>query len=498
LSELEIPESWAEAAFEQVLALNPRNSNLDDSLEVSFVPMNAVNQYSATIETQAIKLWKEVKKGFTHFRENDVLFAKITPCMENRKSAIAVALRNGVGAGSTEFHVFRTGGGISPQFLLAFLRQQAFVANAEKNMTGSAGQKRVPTAYLQKHLFPIPPAAEQHRIVSKIESTHSKIAAIEKAVTEAEALLKKYRESLLAKAFRGELVPQDPNDEPASKLLERIRAERAKAIKNGEIKKAKKDELPPISDDEIPFDIPKSWEWVRIGQAGEVQLGRQRAPQHHFGEYMRKYLRVANVFEEKIDVTDVYEMNFTPVEFEIFRLNIGDILLNEGQSIELVGRPAMFNGEMKDICFTNTLVRFVASKAVLPDYALTVFLGYFKNGRFRKIAKAGTNIAHLGADRFARLEFPLPPIVEQARIVSSLRASFSLLERTSERLLNLRSTNTKMREGLLRSAFSGRLVPQDPSEGTGHELLAQILKDKHSESATKETKKPKAARVSEK
>lgn len=123
-------------------------------------------------------------------------------------------------------------------------------------------------------------------------------------------------------------------------------------------------------------ELPKGWEYAAVSAVGKVQLGRQRSPKNHQGEHMRPYLRVANVFEDRIDTTDILEMNFSPAEFERFKLNYGDILLNEGQSLELVGRPAQFREDIKDCCFQNTLVRFQAFDGIEPRYALLVFRWY--------------------------------------------------------------------------------------------------------------------------
>lgn len=166
--------------------------------------------------------------------------------------------------------------------------------------------------------------------------------------------------------------------------------------------------------------LPPGWAWATVGEVGVVQLGRQRAPEHHRGPHMRKYLRVANVFEDAIDTRDVMEMNFSPDEFEQFRLEAGDILLNEGQSRELVGRPAMFRGEVDECCFTNSLVRFRAGECVVPMFALYLFRHWLRDGTFMGIANITTNIAHLGAGRFAALSIPVPPLAEQRRIVAAL------------------------------------------------------------------------------
>jgi type I restriction enzyme, S subunit len=111
-------------------------------------------------------------------------------------------------------------------------------------------------------------------------------------------------------------------------------------------------------------------------------LGRQRAPQHHDGDNMRPYLRAANVLEDRLDLSNVKWMNFTPAEFETFALRPGDILLNEGQAPDLLGRPAMYQGEIVECCFQKTLLRFRAKEGVLPDYALIVFRHYMRSGRF--------------------------------------------------------------------------------------------------------------------
>ncbi|HNV71946.1 MAG TPA: restriction endonuclease subunit S, partial [Candidatus Ozemobacteraceae bacterium] len=141
------------------------------------------------------------------------------------------------------------------------------------------------------------------------------------------------------------------------------------------------------------------------------QLGRQRAPKYQTGKHTHPYVRVANVFEDRIDVSDLLCMDYDQRDFPAYRLEWGDILLNEGQSTELVGRPAMWRNEIADCCFQNTLIRFQAnSDIVLPEFALAVFLHYFRTGAFASLSSKTSSVAHLGAGRFSSMPFPLPPL----------------------------------------------------------------------------------------
>jgi type I restriction enzyme S subunit len=139
-------------------------------------------------------------------------------------------------------------------------------------------------------------------------------------------------------------------------------------------------------------------------------------------------MSAANGFEDRIDLTDVKQMNFTLEEQETFRLEFGDILLNEGQFPHFVGRPAMWRDEVSNACFQSTLVRFRATDAVLPRYALIVFHAQLHARRTMKIAKSTTNIAYLGAQSFAAVEFHLAPFAEQHRIVAEGDRRFAVLD----------------------------------------------------------------------
>ncbi|MER7011199.1 restriction endonuclease subunit S [Saccharopolyspora sp. NPDC000359] len=224
----------------------------------------------------------------------------------------------------------------------------------------------------------------------------------------------------------------------------------------------------------IPIPGPEHWRRAAVSEAGSVELGRQRHPDWHSGPNMRPYLRVANVFEGRIDTSDVMEMDFPPDVFEKFRLAEGDILLNEGQSPELLGRPAMYRGELGEVAFTNSLLRFRSNSNVDPEWALLVFRRHMRSRRYLRDMRITTNIAHLSAGRFKKVEFPIPPMSEQKKIVQQVHGQLAAVDRLAADLKKTARQANHLRQSLLREAFSGRLVEQDPRDEPASALLERI------------------------
>lgn len=222
---------WNFTSIGTVCDINPKTvlPDFSDDSIVSFLPMPTVEAETGAFSPETVE-YKKVKKGYTKFQNNDVLFAKITPCMENGKSCVVRDLIQGVGFGSTEFHVLRCHAGMLPEYVFYFVVQKAFRSKAISFMTGAVGQKRVPADYLRDCEIPVPTLAEQERIVAEIESRFERADALETAVDRALNDAEKLKQAVLKKAFSGELVPQNPDDEPASVLLARIRAARASEL----------------------------------------------------------------------------------------------------------------------------------------------------------------------------------------------------------------------------------------------------------------------------
>ena len=226
----DLPDGWVWTNLEDVSELNPRidKQSIDDDLEITFLPMKCVEELTGKIDLSEAKQFSEVKrKSYTPFRDGDILFAKVTPCMENGKIAIAHDLKNGIGFGSTEFHVVRSLEEQSTQFFFFYFIQQKFRQDAKRAMTSAVGLLRVPTDYMRKVLIALPALAEQQAIVSEVGRRLSVADEVEKTVAAELKRAEQLRQSILKQAFSGGLVPQDSNDEPASVLLERIREEKS-------------------------------------------------------------------------------------------------------------------------------------------------------------------------------------------------------------------------------------------------------------------------------
>ncbi len=328
---------------------------------------------------------------------------------------------------------------------------------------------------VKSQLIALPPLPEQHRIVERIESLFAEIAEGEAALEDARKGLETFRRALLKAAVTGELTRDwRENNQPKESghdLLARIKAKRGATSTSGRGKRAAVSASLDTSD--LP-ELPEGWAWARISDVGVVQLGRQRSPQHHQGENMHRYLRVANVFEDRIELADVKEMNFTPPELETFELRRNDILLNEGQTPDLLGRPAMWRSDERGMCFQNTLLRFRATEPMEPEFCLLVFRHYLHAKRFKQESQITTNIAHLSSGRFSVIEFPVPPIDEQREIV---RRALTALDSTVDAKLvfeQQKADAARLRQAILKSAFEGTLVPQDPADEPASIMLERL------------------------
>ncbi|MDR1111625.1 MAG: hypothetical protein LBP92_13270, partial [Deltaproteobacteria bacterium] len=224
--------------------------------------------------------WEKVKNSFSHFQEGDVGLAKITPCLENRKSIVFRCLTNGIGAGTTELHIFRPlcNDTILPDYLLWFFKSERFINGCIGAFSGAVGQQRIGKDYVAATYLPLPPVSEQRRIVAAIESSFVVINELEQHKDELAIAIAAAKSKILSLAICGKLIPQDPDDEPASVLLERILADREKLGKAGKIKRKQgKSAIVRGDDNSYYTGLPDSWIVARICDVCEPQETKRPA-----------------------------------------------------------------------------------------------------------------------------------------------------------------------------------------------------------------------------
>lgn len=290
------------------------------------------------------------------------------------------------------------------------------------NIVNGIGIKNIRESYIMEFLIPLPPLAEQERIVERVEEIMKKIDELDKAETELEALKKKFpgdmRDALLQAAIQGKLTEQCPEDGNAEDLLKEIRAEKKKLIAEGKIKKEKP--LPPIDDDEKPFDIPDNWEWVRLGEIFQHNTGKALNSANNIGKPL-EYITTSNVYWNRFELTKLKTMLFTENEIKKCTIQKGDLLVLEGGD---VGRAAIWNYDFP-MRIQNHIHRLRAYKQVNTEFFYYTFLLY-KNSSL--INGKGIGIQGLSSNVLNSLIIPLPPLTEQERIVERLNKLLPLCE----------------------------------------------------------------------
>ena len=422
----EIPESWMWVRIASVVTLNPKNE-LPDDIETAFIPMPCISDGYRNEHTYEIQKWGSIKKGFTHFADRDIGIAKITPCFQNRKSVVFKNLPNGYGAGTTELSIVRViEETLSREFLLWFFKSEFFISNGKKSFTGTAGQQRIHKDYLATCMLPLPPLAEQKRIVAKIEELLPLIDRYEKAWSRLENFNKRFpvdmQKSILQMAIQGKLVEQRPEEGTGEELYKQIQTEKRALIKAGRIKKEKP--LPEIAEDEIPFEVPESWKWVRLKDLTEcVGDGIHGTPifQDNGGYYFINGNNLSNgriVFRS--DAQQVGES-----EYQKYRkpLTLSTVLISINGTI---GNIAFYNNEPiilgKSACFI-ALLNNIHKEYIKILLESNFFLDY----AFREATQ--TTIKNVSLKAIRMLPVPLPPLTEQKRIVTELKELMPLCER---------------------------------------------------------------------
>jgi len=453
-----IPSSWAWSRLVEVGQISPKNE-ADDAAIASFASMSAISEMHSSAVASEDKRWGNIKKGYTHFANGDVVLAKITPCFENGKAAVMANLTNGIGAGTTELHVVRPiTGVIEPGYIYVFIRSPYFKIFGEGHMTGTAGQKRLPTEYFATRPFPLPPLAEQGRIVAKVDELMALCDQLEAqqeerarrfpvlsrtcharfAETPIPANLNRIfdetgsvspddlRRTILTLAVQGDLVPQNPKDETAAQLFERVKAERELYAEENRFRTSQEN---PI-DESAQLALPSTWRWARMSSLFNAVTDGDHLPPPKSSEGIA-FLTIGNISTGKLNFEGC---RFVPRAYyeklATFRQPLPSDLLYTVVGATY-GRPALVETE-RPFCVQRHIAILKPTKSMDVNFLLLVLQSPFVYDQATK-SITGTAQPTIPLNALRNFLLPLPPLAEQRRIVAKVKELIAMVDYLEER-----------------------------------------------------------------
>jgi type I restriction enzyme S subunit len=414
-------------------------------------------------------------------RRGDILF-----CLRGSLGKFGVVCSDEPAAIASSLVIIRTVQGDLLKYLELYLSSPMISGQIARFDNGTA-QPNLGAADLSKFVFPLPPLAEQHRIVAKVDELMALCDRLEAEQTDAEAAhgklvdallstliqssdaselaanwqclnthfdalfktessLDAFKQTILQLAVMGKLVPQDPNDESASDLFERIVQERAQLEAAGACRKSKP--MVPVKEDEQTFELPRNWEWVRFGSIADTRLGKMLDAAKNRGQ-LKPYLRNTNVQWWRFDLDDIKEMRLMDDELHEFRLTKGDLLICEGGE---PGRCAIWRSELDEMYFQKALHRARPFGGCVSEYLQIVLRQDAVSGVLSAYF-TGATIKHFPGDKLSSYVLPLPPVAEQHRIVAKVDELMGLCDRLMADIAESRSHQKRLASTLIETAL---------------------------------------------
>lgn len=363
-------------------------------------------------------------------------------------------------------------------------------------------QRNISQEVITRFPFLLAPLAEQHCIVAEIETQFTRLDASVAALRRAQANLKRYRASVLKDACEGRLVPNEAElarsegreYEPADVLLERILAERRARWESQEKRRGKYRE-PSAPDPSALPELPEGWVWANVEQLSEVQGGIQKQPKRAPADNPYPFLRVANVLRGSLELDEVHQIELFPGELDKLRLVPGDLLIVEGNgSPSQIGRMAIWKGDIEDCVHQNHIIRARLVGGLSSAYAETYWNSPTGASEVSKVASSTSGLYTLSVSKISVLLIPLPPLAEQRRIVTEVERRLSVVQQAEATVEASLARAERLRQSILKQAFSGRLVPQDPDDEPASALLERIRAEREAEVQALAAAKGKSAR----
>ena len=413
---------------------------------------------------------------------DDVLISIRAPVGPTNLCAVRSCIGRGLAA-------IRTQGNIPSKYVLYAMR-----ATEEELRAGSTGTtfESIRGDNLRSHLLPLPPLAEQHRIVVEIETQFTRLDASVAALRRAQANLKRYRASVLKAACEGRMVPTEAelarsegrDYEAAAVLLERILAERRARWESQETRRGKYKESSAPDASDLP-ELPEGWVWATVAQLAEIQGGIQKQPKRAPANNPFPFLRVANVLRGALDLEEVHQIELFNGELDKLRLISGDLLIVEGNgSPSQIGRMAIWKGEIEDCVHQNHIIRARLCGGLSPQYVESYWNSPVGASEVSKVASSTSGLYTLSVSKVSDLLVPLPPLAEQRRIVAEVERRLSVIQQAEATVEASVARAERLRQSILKQAFSGKLVPQDPDDEPASALLERIKAEREAAQAS--------------
>lgn len=493
----DLPQGWVWTQLGQISEIAPRNS-LEDDLEVGFVPMPMISTSYKGDHKQEIKTWGEIKKGYTHFANGDIGLAKITPCFENSKAAVFKNLKNGYGAGTTELHIARPiPSTLDPLFILLYLKAPMFLEKGKPKMTGSAGQKRIPSDFFSGNPLPFAPLKEQHRIVAKVDelmvlcdqleqqqensiSAHrvlveTLLSALINAPDNAalttmeggnagaifgaadawarlaehfdtlfttEHSIDQLKQTILQLAVMGKLVPQDPTDEPASALLEKIAAEKTLLIADKKYQKSSK-----FKPKNTQINYPVNWVGVQTGEVCPSIVPNRDRPKSFTGNIPWVTLPAFPKTGWYLQ-SDQVELSLSEYEADLYSARL---IPKNSVLMSCVGRFGLTAINKETVSSNQQVHGFVVIGGLVPEYLSFVIK---VEGRALESVATSTTIPYLNKTNCESIQFGLPPLVEQHRIVSKVDELMTICDNLKAKINSAQTTQLHLTDAISEQAIN--------------------------------------------
>lgn len=450
----ELPKGWVEATLEELCNFNPRhNSLINRKTAISFVPMPSVCDREGVILPHETRPLEEVWKGYTHFQDNDVIFAKITPCMENGKIALAIRLHNGIACGSTEFHVLRSLGVVLPEYLWRFIRQVDFRKEAERHMAGAVGQRRVPVQFLKETNLPVPPLNEQRRIVAKLDSLFARSRRAREELGRVSGLCDRYKQAVLAAAFRGDLTADWRENNNSLSWHFKILQDIANVID-------------PHPSHRTPKEFPQGIPYVGIGdldKSGNFDFANARKVSK---EILREHR-------------------------DRYTLSEGDLIFGK---IGTLGKPTRLPIGCEYTLSANVILVQPIATLINSSY-LMYFLQSSETMKEILSQTNSTSQAAFGIKKMKALNILMPSLMEQNEIVQRIEKLFKVIDLMELEYQKASKLCDRLEQATLAKAFRGELVPQDPNDEPAAALLERICAERQEQPKGKAVKSPRKPRA---